>query len=162
MELPSKRLKIIVFNTRHKIGEHMLIVVVKFTHEEPLPQPLQTNNKQFKIAVTFVISYKGIDNVIRKYDIFIFIFVFKDAEFNATHIPPGAYEIESLNIEIKRIIINKAYATDEVYLFEIKLNYSILQSFTEVQPGGRWQISFVKDDTLRDLLGIKPKVGHDE
>ena len=31
----------------------------KSTHEEHLSQPLQTNNKQFKIAVTFLNGYKG-------------------------------------------------------------------------------------------------------
>ena len=35
----------------------------KSTHEEHLSQPLQTNNKQFKIAVTFLSGYNGIFNV---------------------------------------------------------------------------------------------------
>ena len=42
------------FNTRPKIEEHMLIIMDKSTHEEHLSQPLQTNNKQIKIAVTFL------------------------------------------------------------------------------------------------------------
>ena len=45
MELPSKILEQIAFNTRPKIEEHMLIVMSKSTHEEHLSQPLQTNNK---------------------------------------------------------------------------------------------------------------------
>ena len=63
MELPSKLLKKIVFNTTPEIEEHMLIVMNKSTHEEHLYQPLQTNNKQFKIAVTFLSAYNGIFNV---------------------------------------------------------------------------------------------------
>ena len=51
--LPSKLLEQISFNTRAKIEEHMLIIKHKSTHEEYLIQPLQTNNKQFKIAVIF-------------------------------------------------------------------------------------------------------------
>ena len=47
MELPSKFLEQIAFNTRPKIAEHMLIVMDKSTHEEHLSQPLQTNNEQF-------------------------------------------------------------------------------------------------------------------
>ena len=47
MELPSKLLEKIAFNTRPKIEEHMLIVTDKSTHEEHLSQPLQTNKKQF-------------------------------------------------------------------------------------------------------------------
>ena len=60
MELTSKLLEEIAFNTRPKIEEHMLIVMNKSTHEEHLSQPLQTNNKQFKIAVTFLTAYNGI------------------------------------------------------------------------------------------------------
>ena len=46
MELPSKLLEQIAFNTRPKIEEHMLIIMDKSTHEERLFQALQTNNKQ--------------------------------------------------------------------------------------------------------------------
>ena len=35
----------------------------KITHEEHVSQPLQTNNKQFKAAVTFLSSSNGIFNV---------------------------------------------------------------------------------------------------
>ena len=52
MELPNNLLEQIAFNTRAKIEGHMLIVMDK-SHEEHLSQPLQTNNKQFKLAVTF-------------------------------------------------------------------------------------------------------------
>ena len=57
MELPSKILEQIAFNTRHKIEEHMLVILDKSTHKEHLFQPLQTNNKQFKIAITFFIHF---------------------------------------------------------------------------------------------------------
>ena len=53
MEKPSKFLEQIAFITRPKIDEHMLVVMDKSIHEEHLSQPLQTNIKQFKIAVTF-------------------------------------------------------------------------------------------------------------
>ena len=43
MELPSKVLEQIDFNTRPKIEEHFLIVMDKSSHEEHLSQPLQTN-----------------------------------------------------------------------------------------------------------------------
>ena len=53
MELPSKTLEHIVYNTRPKIEERMLLFMDKSTHEEHLSQPLQTNKKQIKIVVTF-------------------------------------------------------------------------------------------------------------
>ena len=51
MELPSKLLEQIAFNTRPKKEEHLLIVMNKSIHEEHLSQPQQTNNKQFKLAI---------------------------------------------------------------------------------------------------------------
>ena len=53
----------IAFNTRPKIEEHMLKVMDKSTHEEHLSQPLQTNIKQFKIAIILLIGYNDIFNV---------------------------------------------------------------------------------------------------
>ena len=41
MELSSKLLEQIVFNTRPEIEEHMLIVMDESTHEEHLSQPLK-------------------------------------------------------------------------------------------------------------------------
>ena len=45
MELLSKLLEQIAYNTRSKISENMLNIMDKPTHEEHLSQPLQTNNK---------------------------------------------------------------------------------------------------------------------
>ena len=63
MELSSKIIVQIGFNTNQKIEEHMLIVMDKTVHEEHLSQPLQTNNEQFKIAIIFLTGYNGIFNV---------------------------------------------------------------------------------------------------
>ena len=73
MELPSKLLEQIAFNTRGRIEEHLLIVMDKSTHEEPLFQPLQTNIKQFKIAITFLSGYNGIFNVTKSNNKFYFM-----------------------------------------------------------------------------------------
>ena len=78
----------------------------KSTHEEHLAQPLQTNNKQFKIAVTFLTGYNGIFNVTNSNNKFCFAKSITDeGDFIQITIPLGAYEIESLNKEIKGIII---------------------------------------------------------
>ena len=73
MELPSKLLEQIAFNTRPKIEKHMLIVMDKSTHEEHISQPLQTNNKHIKFAVTFLTGYNGIFNVTHKNNKFYFM-----------------------------------------------------------------------------------------
>ena len=54
MELLSKLLEQIAFNTRSRIEEHNLDVLDKSTHEWHLSQPLQTNNKQLQIAANFL------------------------------------------------------------------------------------------------------------
>ena len=63
MELPSKILEQIAFNTRPKIEEHILIVMDKSTYEGHLSQPLQTNNEQFEVVVNFYTGYNGIFNI---------------------------------------------------------------------------------------------------
>ena len=59
MELPCKLLEQIPFGTGAKIEEHMLIVMDESAHEEHLAQSLETINKQFTIAVTFLGAYNG-------------------------------------------------------------------------------------------------------
>ena len=153
MELPSKLLEQIAFDTRPKIEEHMLIVMDKSAHEEYLSQPLQTNNKQFKIAVTFLTGYNGIFNVTDKNNKFYFKKAIKDEEFIQIRISEGAYEIESLDNEIKRIIIEKGYYTETNYPFRITPNFSTLGSIIEILTPGP-QIRFVFDDSIGSLLGF--------
>ena len=60
MELPSKLLEQLVFNTSNKIEGLRLIVMDKSRHEETISQALQTNNKHFKAVVTFLTDYNVI------------------------------------------------------------------------------------------------------
>ena len=153
MELPSKLLEQIVFNTRPKIEEHMLIVMDKSTLEKHLFQTLQTYNKQFKIAVTFLTGYNGIFNVTNSNIKFYFLKSITDDDHIILTIPPGAYEIESLNNEIKRIIIDQEHYTENNYPFNIKPNFSTLGSNIEISAQGP-VITFVPDDSIGDLLGF--------
>ena len=94
MELPSNLLEQIACNTRPKIEEHMLIGMVKKTHEEHLSQPLQTKNKHFEGAITFLTAYNGIFNVTNENNNFYFKKTITDEDgFIKITIPPGAYEI---------------------------------------------------------------------
>ena len=97
----------LVFNTKPKIEEHILIIIHEPTREEDLSQPLQTINKQFKIAVTFLSGHIGVFNVTNKQIKFIFLPVFGRAEHNIIKIPAGAYEMESLNAANKRNFLKK-------------------------------------------------------
>ena len=155
MELPSKLLEQIAFNTRPKIEEHMLIVMDKSTHEEHLFQPPQTNNKQFKIAVTFLSAYNGIFNVTNRNNKFYFKKNILEDDFIYIRIPEGAYEIESLDAEIKRILIDKEYYTEANYPIKIKPNFSTLGSIVTINSKPpKPLISFIFKDSIGKLLGF--------
>ena len=161
MELPSKLLEQIAFNTRPKIEEHMLIVMFKSTHEEHLFQSLQTN-KQFKIAITFLSGYNGIFNVTNSNIKFYFMISITDEDgYIQISIIPGAYEIESLYNEIKRIIIDEGHFTEVDYPFTIKPHFSTLGSIIEISTQGL-VIPFVPDNNVRDLLGFNKTTIYEE
>ena len=92
MELPSELLEQIVFNTRTKTEEHMLIVMDESKYEKRLSQPPQTNNKQFKIALTFPNVYSGHFKVTKKNNKFYFTASLADRDSSIRIIiAPGAY-----------------------------------------------------------------------
>ena len=155
MELPSKSLEQIAFNTIPKIVEHMLLVMDKSTHEEHLSQPLQTNSKQFKIVVTLPTGYNGFFNVTDKKNRFHSTVSISDDDFSVISIPPVAYELEILNDEIKRIFYRKTVFEKRKLSVCNQTNFSTLSSIIEIKPNiiGT-QICFVHDDGIRDLLGF--------
>ena len=159
MELPSKILE--QFNTRAKTEEHMLVVMDKSTHEEHLSQPLQTNNKQFKIAVTFLTVYNGIFKVTNSNKFYFKKTITNEDESIHITIPPGAYEIENLNNEIKRINIDKGHYTEAEYPITMKPIFSTLGSFMEKSPPGPI-IGFVFDDSIRNSLGFHETILYQE
>ena len=68
-------------------------------------------------------------------------------------IPNGAYELENLNNEIKRIIIDEGHYTEANYLFTMKLKVSTLGSITQISIRGH-VITFEPNVSIRDLLGF--------
>ena len=157
MELPSKILEQNAFNTRPKVEVHMLIVMDESTHEEKLSQTLQTNNKQFKRAIAFLTGYNGIFNVTNKNIKFYFTISIVDYDFSVITIPAGAYELENLNKEIHRFIIEEGYFTEANYPFKISPNYGHLVSIVEYSSNGSQNVS-PPDYSISALLGFKPKV----
>ena len=132
MEISSKLVEQIAFITRPKIGEHMLIVMDKSTHEEHLSQALQTNKKHYKIAVTFLTGYNGIFNITNSNTKFYFKKLVTDEDFIKTLNPHFANEIKLSNNEIKRINIDKGHCTEATYPFTVKPNFSTMGSIVEI------------------------------
>ena len=59
-----------------------------------------------------------------------------------------------MNNETKRIIIDEEHYTESNYPFTIKLNFSTPGSIIEISTQGS-VITFVPNDSMRDILGIK-------
>ena len=115
-----------------------------------------------KKTVTFLSAYKGIFNVTNITKKFYFKKTITDEDgFIQITIPPGAYEIESLNDEIKRVIIDEGHFTEPNYSFTIKPNFSTLGSIFEISPQGPIR-SFMFDDSLKDLLGLNARRLYEE
>ena len=131
--------------------------MVKSLHEEHLFQPLQTNNKKFKLAITFLSAYYGIFNVTNRNIKFYFKKALIDEDFIQIRIPEGAYEIESLNDEIKRFLIDKEFYTEADYPFKMKPNFSTFGSIVEKHPQGPI-IGFVFEDSVGSLLGFNDTI----
>ena len=162
MELPSKLLEQITHNKKPRIEEGKLISMDISTHEEQLSQLLQTNNKRYKLALTFLTGYNGNFNVTSKNIKFYFTVSNNDEDFTQNRISPAAYEIESLKDEIRRNIIEGAYFTEATYPFKIKPNFSTLGSIVKISSTiNGTQIAFTPDHGIRDLIGFKPKVIHE-
>ena len=161
MELPTKLLEQIAYNTRPKIEEHILIVMNKSIHEENLSVPLQINNRQFKIAVTFHACYNALFNITDKNNKFYFFKSISDGNHTEISIKKGIYEIEALNDEIERVIINKGYYTDEDYPFYIKPDFETLGSIIEISAPGA-VISFLPDDSIGQVLGFGNQTIYEE
>ena len=79
---------------------------------------------------------------------------FNEEDFIQITIPSGAYELESLNDEFKRNLIDKCHYTEAENPFTIKPNFSTLGSVIELSPQGA-KIGFVFDDSIRNLLGFR-------
>ena len=86
----------------------MLIVLDESTHKEHLSQPLQTKHEYFKTALILLTGYNGIFNGTNKKfrTQCAKLTTDKDGYIHAT-VPQGAYELESLNKEIKRYLLKK-------------------------------------------------------
>ena len=72
----------------------------------------------------------------------------QDDDFTQTSISPGAHEIESLDKEVKRIIIQEGHFTESTYPFEIKPSFSTLVSIIEISSNNiSSQNAFTPDDS---------------
>jgi hypothetical protein len=69
----------------------------------------------------------------------------------------GAYEIESLNNEIKRQMVERKHLTDmKDSSFNITINLSIFK-VAILQDPNKMRVDFNKPNTFRDLLGFRPR-----
>ena len=109
-----------------------------------------------------VTGYNGIFNVTNSKIKFLFKKSIIEEDFIQIRIPEGADEIECLNNEIKRILIDEDYYTEANYPITIKPNFSNLGSIIEINPEGNTVIGFVIDDSIGSLLGFDETILYKE
>ena len=114
---------------------------------------MQTNKKHFKIAIRFLTGYKGIFNVTNSNIKFYFKELITDEDFIQITFPHGAYKLESLNNELKRIIIDTTYYNENENSFTIKPNFPTLGSIIQKLPQGPIN-GFVFNNNIGSLLGF--------
>ena len=118
--------------------------------------------KNFKKTVTFLTGYIGFFKITDKYNKFYFKRTITDGNgFIQIAVPPSAYEIESVNIEIKGIIINEKHYTKSNYPFTIQPIFSTLGSNIKISPQGPL-ISFIFDDSVQDLSGFNARTLYEQ
>ena len=88
-------MQLLAFKTRPKIEGHKIFAMGKYTQEENLSQPLQTNREHFKIAVIFLTGFNGIFIVLTQNKKFFFLSAINDDDFNEVHNLEGAQEVEN-------------------------------------------------------------------
>ena len=111
------------------------------------------------MAVTFLTGYKGIFNITNKNNKFYFINPANETVMIT--IPHGAYELERLDLEIKRIIIEAGHITENFCPFSIKPYFSTLGSIIEI-TNPNFLIDFTYNNTIRVLLGFNAVTLEDE
>ena len=110
----------------------------------------------------FLTGYIGFFNVTNSNKKFIFKKSTTEEDgFIQITISPGAYETESLNNEIKWFFIEKGHFSETNHPCTIKPNFSTIGSIREKSPQGPI-ISFMFDDSIRDLLGFHAITLHEE
>ena len=98
-------------------------------------------------------------NLTTKNKEFYFTVSNNDDDFIQITVPSGAYEIDSLNNEIKWIIFEERYFTEATYPFTIKPDFITLEFTKEISSKTNGsQIVFNPDDSIRDLLQYILKV----
>ena len=107
-------------------------------------------------------AYNGIFNVTDSNNKFYFTkSITDDDHYIMISISPGAYEIEALNDEIKRIIIKDGHFNEENYPFVIKPNFSTLGSIVKMS-NEESAISFKASDSIGSLLGFNKRTIYEE
>ena len=99
-------------------------------------------------------GYKGFFNVTDKNNKFYFAKTITDKDgFVQITIPQGAYELQSLRVEVRQHIIDEGRFTEVAYPFTIKSNFSTVGNIIEISRE-ETLISFLPDDSIRILLGL--------
>ena len=116
---------------------------------------------KFKVSVTFLTGYNSIFNVTDKIKFYFAKSITEKDGFIQITSPEAAYQLESLNIEINRNIIEEGHFTDVDYPFSRQPNFSTLGSIIEISRQHPLIISS-SDDSIGDLLDFNSETKYEK
>ena len=71
-------------------------------------------------------------------------------------IPKGAYELEAIDLEIKRLMVLNGDSDGETFPISIKPNFTTQGSIIEIEDG--WEVEFTHGGTIRNILGFDSRL----
>lgn len=135
----------------------------QFTVNFPKPHRLQ-HNRRYEAGLHYFTTSNYQTNILENNNKFYYVI---SGEVPTTKqitwsnhvitVEKGAYEIEALNNEIKRQLVERKHLTDlKDAAFNITLNLSIFKVAIQLDPK-KIRIDFTKNNTFKDLLGFRSK-----
>jgi hypothetical protein len=130
-------------------------------HLYRFPTPIKLNPKRnYEMGLQYITTSNYLVNITEKNNKFIYS-ADGGVKWNTITIEKGAYEMTSLESEIKRqLALNKHYnanSTPPSYYINIGIKLETFHSFIDITDD-KYQVDFTKPHTIRELLGFKAKV----
>ena len=118
------------------------------------PPILIDKDVDYKVALVTSDVWYSWYNITSKNNLFRY---YNGTEWKRVRVPPGAYNITDLNLEIKRIL--KANGDDKGGI-TIQVNYNTLKSRILIKDG--YKVGFAAEGGLRDILGFNDEILGDD
>jgi hypothetical protein len=144
-----------------KLSTYLTFTFKGSKHLFRFPTPIKLNpNRNYEIGLQYLTTSNYLVNISEKNNKFIYS-VDGGVKYITIKIETGAYEITSLESEIKRqMTLNKHYnanSTPSSYYINIGVKLETFHSFIDITDD-KYKVDFTKPNTIRELLGFESKL----